>query len=350
MKKKLFSSILFLVLFFALSTACFAFDDVPLDHPWADGIFYLEQTGIVKGNGEGQFLPAEHITTEQWAIMLCRALNIPFEEGFDDPLRLGYDEGWFSFEWFDQELSHICRGAFLESAFKAFHIQIYPYDLYPGGTMLSSWENHLRVAKELGITPLGTGAYEQMTRDEAAQTLYLLMTQEYEVCPPEIMEYLNIENVDNVKVSPYLRWLDMIPDVILKEFHDREWKIILDDERTDAVKLSQGRCIGLTVYGEKTIYLAEDKATVHEMGHFYEKVLGFPKVIRELYEKEARAASIILGEYSTTDRAEYFAEFFEYLIYFGNVSRRMEKLKQTTPETYAYFQTLQANGWGKPAK
>lgn len=67
MKKKLFSSILFLVLFFALSTACFAFDDVPLDHPWADGIFYLEQTGIVKGNGEGQFLPAEHITTEQWA-------------------------------------------------------------------------------------------------------------------------------------------------------------------------------------------------------------------------------------------------------------------------------------------
>ena len=216
--------------------------------------------------------------------------------------------------------------------------------------MLSSWENHLRVAKELGITPLGTGAYEQMTRDEAAQTLYLLMTQEYEVCPPEIMEYLNIENVDNVKVSPYLRWLDMIPKVILKEFYDRDWKIVLDDERTDAVKLSQGRCIGLTVYGEKTIYLAEDKATVHEMSHFYEKVLGFPKVIRELYEKEARAASIILGEYSTTDRAEYFAEFFEYLIYFGNVSRRMEKLKQTAPETYAYFQTLQANGWEKPAK
>ena len=41
---------LFLVMFFALSTACFAFDDVPQDHPWADGIFYLEQTGIIKGN------------------------------------------------------------------------------------------------------------------------------------------------------------------------------------------------------------------------------------------------------------------------------------------------------------
>lgn len=350
MRTKLTTLFLFLTLCIALSTSCFAFEDISPDTPWAEGISYLENNNIVKGNGNGQFLPAEPVTPEQWATMLCRALNIPFEEGSDNPLHLGYDEGWFSFEWFDQELSHICRGAFLESAFKAFHIQIYPYDLYPGGTMLSSWENHLRVAKELGITPLGTGTYEQVTRDEAAQTLYLLMTQEYEVCPPEIMEYLNIKNVDNVKVSPYLRWLDMIPEVILKEFHDRDWKIVLDDERTDAVKLSQGRCIGLTVYSEKTIYLAEDKATVHEMGHFYEKMLGFPKVLQELYEKEADVASIILGEYSTTDRAEYFAEFFEYLIYYGNVSRRMEKLQQTAPETYAYFQTLQVNGWEKPTK
>ena len=53
----------------------------------------------------------------------------------------------------------------------------------------------------------------------------------------------------------------------------------------------------------------------------------------------------MLGDYSTTNSKEYFAEFFEYWINWSGHESRMRTLQEVAPDTYSYFLALESGGW-----
>lgn len=68
-----------LVLSMLLTVPAFAFSlefaDVPENAVYAESVFYLAETGILRGTASGRFAPDERITVSKWATMLCRALD-----------------------------------------------------------------------------------------------------------------------------------------------------------------------------------------------------------------------------------------------------------------------------------
>ena len=48
------------------------FDDVPADSDFADSVAWAQQTGVVTGDGDGNFRPLDHITREEMCAVLAR--------------------------------------------------------------------------------------------------------------------------------------------------------------------------------------------------------------------------------------------------------------------------------------
>lgn len=105
---------------------------------------------------------------------------------------------------------------------------------------------------------------------------------------------------------------------------------------------------GLTIFGEKTLFVANAGSTIHEFGHFLHHHVQVPEMVKQLYEKEATQAEVLLGEYAMTNDNEYFAEVFEYWIASNGDEGRLSRLQAAAPGTYAYFAKLEANNWDMP--
>ena len=102
-------------------------------------------------------------------------------------------------------------------------------------------------------------------------------------------------------------------------------------------------CIGATNYSQKTIYLSEAGATLHEFGHFLDWTLGIPAKHEQLYLAEAQNSG--LRDYAKTNAREYFADCFDYWITHGSNSEMMEHLRKNAPQTWVYFEALEKNNW-----
>lgn len=220
-----------------LATPAFAvsnFSDVPTDSDWYDAVTYLAEHEITYGTGGQCYLPHELITVRQWAAMLCRAFeNSDIDSSgaavFSDAgiLRC-YREGWLTESAVEDPNSHICRSALLQSAFCAAGIPVYDYALYPNGEELSSYDNVLRVGKELGLCAQDSATLELMTRGEAAQILYQILTCEYEIEEPPMVSAVFLYNQEGVNLNPYLVELDRVPAPILRAFERSGWKYVID--------------------------------------------------------------------------------------------------------------------------
>ena len=101
--------------------------------------------------------------------------------------------------------------------------------------------------------------------------------------------------------------------------------------------------IGATNYSQKTIYILEASATLHEFGHFLDWQLGFPAEHEQLYLAEAQNSG--LRDYAKTNAREYFADSFDYWITHGSNSEMMEHLRKNAPQTWTCFETLEKNNW-----
>lgn len=324
------------------------FQDVSTDSPWIEGITYAAQQGIAIGTGGGQFAPDEALTARQWAVMLCRAYgqdvqaapDVPFDEG---ELALAYREGWMGVSMMASPDSAMCRAAVYRSVFEAEGVPVYPYEFYEGGAPLNTAENYIRVAYENGLCQRDVDPAELITRGEAAQILFLVQRDGLRCETPEIVATWRIHDADGVDLGPYLREFQKVPECILEEYIQEGWSFRVDTQAVDALGEELGMsCAGMTSYQKKTIYAKVPACVVHEFGHFFHQTLGFPDVVDELYEKEAGAASAVLGDYAATNSREYFAEFFEYWIDWQGQELRMEALEAAAPETYSYFLTLEA--------
>lgn len=341
-----------------LSTPAFAasgFSDVPPESPYYEAVSYLAERGIIVGVGNGCYLPDEPITVRQWAIMLCKGFERhdshsarPGPAG-DFCLQRCYAEHWMGVNEMLTPDSEVCRSALLLNALHALELPVFDAELYPDGEQLSESENVLRVGKEFGIYEDNVNALDIMTRGDAAQLLFDVLTKQYAVTPPPISDAVIVRNGAAVDLNSYLRELNCVPRSIRNAFECSGWEYIIDYSIVEQYSTKYGKnCTGITSYGTEQIYVSSSLATVHEFGHFLDQQLQFPEIHENLFQEEAQSARSILREYSATNSREYFADYFAFWIKNQNNKSCMERLKAVSPQAYRYFSSLEADNWGYP--
>lgn len=339
--------------FAAAESSATSFLDISYDSPCCEAVTYLADREITVGTGNQCFSPEELITVRQWAAMLSRAYQADASEVYGDICVLRcYREGWLAETAMEAPDARMCRGALLESAFRAAGIPIYDYALYPDGEELSEYENVLRIGTELGLCGQEGAALELMTRGDAAGVLFQLLSCEYEVEAPPMVSAGFLYNKEGVDFNAYLAEIQKVPESIRQAFERRGWTYIIDFTYLREFSEQRGMtCIGAASYSTKEIYVSDSAATVHEFGHFLDQVLNFPSKHKALFQAEARSATAVLRDYAATDSREFFAEYFAFWIENHENEEKMEHLRAVSPETYAYFSSLEDSGWtaGKAA-
>ena len=346
-------TLLLTVLLSVPASATGGYSDVPPGSACYEAVTYLAEQGITSGTGGNCYSPEDLITVRQWAVMLCRAYlpdTLPtasYESLGDACVRQCYREGWVTESAVLSRDSRICRGALLQSALAAADIPVYDYSLYPGGSKLSAYDNVLRIGTESGLCQPDSGALDLMTRGDAAQVLYKLLTNEYEVEAPPLATAVFLYNKEGADLNPYLVEIQKIPASILETFEQTGWEYVIDFDYLWDFSQERGMsCIGVASYSTREIYVSAPSSTIHEFGHFLDWTLDFPAYHEELYKAEAQsAADAVLRDYSATNSHEYFADCFAFWIQNRDHKEQMEQLKEAAPETYAYFAGLESSGW-----
>ena len=333
----------------AASAACTGFDDVPETADCYESVMYLAEHEITQGTGNGYFSPDAPVTVRQWAMMLCRAYDVKVEgSSWSDlsqsAVEQAYRKGWLNETALSAPNIQLCRGALLKSAFAAAKIPVYDSVLYAGGVSLPDHENCIRIGKELQLCGEEDDANEIVTRRDAAMLLHAILTRAFTVeAPPAPVALVNAAGIN---INDYLLALRQVPEPMLAAFKVAGWTYRIDfDYISELSKQLNMSCIGATDYSQKTIYLSEAGAVLHEFGHFLDWLLGFPAAHEQLFRAEATAAP--LRDYAKTDSREYFADCFAYYITYGSNSEMMEHLRKNMPQTCAYFEELGKGGWSR---
>ena len=337
--------LLAMLLTISASAAAPHFEDVSADTPYAESILYLADHGITNGTDSRLFSPNAPVTTRQWAVLLCQAYGLEADgttwaEQGQNAVRQVYQKGWMEATALSAPM-RMCRGAFYKSAFAVAGITVYDNTLY-GGEPLSDYENCLRTASELNLCGADADPLETVTRGEAAQTLHAILTQKLAVREPPMP--VTLENRSGVNTNAFLLALRRVPQPILDAFNEHNWRYVIDYDYIADLSQQLGiNCAGATSYGDKTIYISEAGATLHEFGHFLSSVLNAPAERERLYRLEAQDAG--LRAYAKTNPSEYFADFFAYWIISRQSAGKMTWLQAEAPQTYAYFEAMEARGW-----
>ena len=334
--------VLALILPTAASAACTGFDDVPESADCYESVIYLAECEIAAGTGNDCFSPEQLITVEQWAVMLCRAYGAEtIGDSWQDVGRSSvveaYRQGWLNETALSTPNIQLCRGALLKSAFAAAKIPVYDSVLYAGGVSLPDHENCIRIGKKLQLCGEEDDANEIVTRRDAAMLLHAILTRAFTVeAPPAPVALVNAAGVN---INDYLLALRQVPEPVLATFNAAGWTYRIDfDYISELSKQLNMSCIGATNYSQKTIYISEASATLHEFGHFLDWTLGFPAEHEQLFRAEAAAAP--LRNYAKTNAREYFADCFAYWVKYAGNTNAISLLQECTPMTYRYMEDL----------
>lgn len=340
--------VLALILPTTASAACTGFDDVPETADCFESVMYLAEHEITQGTGNGCFSPDAPVTVRQWAMMLCRAYEVKVEgSSWSDlsqsAMEQSYRKGWLNETALSAPNIQLCRGALLKSAFAAAKIPVYDSALYVGGVSQSDYENCIRIGKKLRLCDEADTADEIVTRRDAAVLLHAILTRAFTVeAPPTPVALVNAAGVN---INDYLLALRQVPESMLAAFNAAGWTYRIDfDYISELSKQLNMSCIGATNYSQKTLYISEASATLHEFGHFLDWTRGFPAEHERLYLAEAQNSG--LRDYAKTNAGEYFADCFDYWVAYSGNEKRMETFRNAAPQTWAYMKKLATNNWG----
>ena len=334
--------VLSLILPTAASAACAGFDDVPESADCYESVIYLAECEIAAGTGNDCFSPEQLITVEQWAVMLCRAYGAEtIGDSWQDVGRSSvveaYRQGWLNETALSTPNIQLCRGVLLKSAFAAAKIPVYDSVLYAGGVSLPNHENCIRIGKELQLCGEEDDANEIVTRRDAAMLLHAILTRAFTVTAPAAP--VTLVNAAGVNINDYLLALRQVPEPVLAAFNAAGWTYRIDfDYISELSKQLNMSCIGASNYSQKTIYISEASATLHEFGHFLDWTLGFPAEHEQLFRAEAAAAP--LRDYAKTNAREYFADCFAYWVKYAENANAISLLQECAPLTYRYMEDL----------
>ena len=350
-------SALVIVLLLSLSLTASAnatelvFSDVNEDSPWYDAVTYAAESGITNGTGKNLFSPDQNISVRQWAVMICRAYHkcpkeIP-NAGFGvDCIDLAFAEGWLNLFALADPASAMSRQSLYESAFEVADVDVYDFRLYEDPNLDSQADVLIRIAADNGLCTEDANPHDLITRGEAVYVIYRLMQKEMLAPMPPIMSELEILNKDGVALDEYLQEIQKVPGIIVDEFMALNWSYYVDsDYLADLSVRYDMNCIGATSYQKKIIYASDPKSTIHEFGHFYHLLVGFPAEFDSIYEAEHEGARKVLGDYATRNAKEYFAEAFDYWIVYQDNANKLAGLQKAAPLTYAYLLQLESAGW-----
>lgn len=334
--------VLALILPTAASAACTGFDDVLESADCYESVIYLAECEIAAGTGNDCFSPEQLITVEQWAVMLCRAYGAEtIGDSWQDVGRSSvveaYRQGWLNETALSAPRSPMCRSVLVESAFAAADVPVYDSTLYEGGASLSTADNILRVGWELGLCSDDADTNALVTRGEAAIILHAVLTQSFRIeAPPAPVALVNAAGVN---INDYLLALRQVPEPVLATFKVAGWIYRIDfDYISELSKQLDMSCIGATNYSQKTIYISEASATLHEFGHFLDWTLGIPAEHEQLYLAEAQNSG--LRDYAKTNAREYFADCFAYWVKYAGNTNAISLLQECAPMTYRYMEDL----------
>ena len=334
--------VLALILPAAASAACTGFDDLPETADCYESVMYLAEHEITQGTGNGYFSPDAPVTVRQWAMMLCRAYDVKVEGSSwgdlsQSAVEQSYRKGWLNETALSAPNIQLCRGALLKSAFAAAKIPVYDSALYEGGVSLPDHENCIRIGKELRLCGEEDDANEIVTRKDAAMLLHAILTRAFTVEAPPAPAVL--VNAAGVNINDYLLALRQVPEPVLAAFNAAGWTYRIDfDYISELSKQLNMSCIGATNYSQKTIYLSEASATLHEFGHFLDWTLGIPAEHEQLYLAEAQNSG--LRDYAKTNAREYFADCFAYWVKYAENANAISLLQECAPMTYRYMEDL----------
>ena len=339
--------VLALILPTAASAACTGFDDVPESADCYESVIYLAECEIAAGTENDCFSPKQLITVEQWAVMLCRAYGVEtIGDSWQDVGRSSvveaYRQGWLNETALSAPNIQLCRGALLKSAFAAAKIPVYDSVLYTGGVSLPDYENCIRIGKELQLCGEEDDANEIVTRRDAAMLLHAILTRAFAVTAPAAP--VTLVNAAGVNINDYLLALRQVPEPMLAAFEVAGWTYRIDfNYISELSKQLNMSCIGATNYSQKTIYISEASATLHEFGHFLDWMLGFPAEHEQLFRAEAAAAP--LRNYAKTNAREYFADCFAYWVKYAENANAISLLQECAPLTFRYMGKITDSGY-----
>ena len=176
-----------------------------------------------------------------------------------------------------------------------------------------------------------------VTRGEAAIILHAVLTQSFRIeAPPAPVALVNAAGVN---INDYLLALRQVPEPVLATFKVAGWIYRIDfDYISELSKQLDMSCIGATNYSQKTIYISEASATLHEFGHFLDWTLGIPAEHEQLYLAEAQNSG--LRDYAKTNAREYFADCFAYWVKYAGNTNAISLLQECAPMTYRYMEDL----------
>jgi hypothetical protein len=329
------------------SAACKSFVDVPDTAECCESVRYLAEREIAAGTGNDCFSPEQLITVEQWAVMLCRTYGAEtIGDSWQDVGRSSvveaYRQGWLNETALSAPRSPMCRSVLVESAFAAADVPVYDSTLYEGGASLSTADNILRVGRELGLCSDDADTNALVTRGDAAIILHVVLTQSFRIEEPPVP--VTLVNAAGVNINDYLLALRQVPEPVLAAFNATGWTYRIDfDYISELSKQLDMSCIGATDYSQKTIYLSEASATLHEFGHFLDWMLGFPAEHEQLFRAEAAAAP--LRNYAKTDSREYFADCFAYWVKYAENANAISLLQECAPMTFRYMEEVTILQW-----
>ena len=334
--------VLALILPTAASAACTGFDDVPESADCYESVIYLAECEIAAGTGNDCFSPEQLITVEQWAVMLCRAYGAEtIGDSWQDVGRSSvveaYRQGWLNETALSAPRSAMCRSVLVESAFAAADVPVYDSTLYEGGASLSTADNILRVGRELGLCSDDADTNALVTRGEVAMLLHALLTRTFTVEAPAAP--VTLKNRSGIIANAILMELQYVPRPILDAFNACGWQLVIDCNYIAELGRRSGvGCTGATDYAERTIYVSEAGAVLHEFGHFLDWLLGFPAEHEQLYLAEAQNSG--LRDYAKTNAREYFADCFAYWVKYAENANAISLLQECAPMTYRYMEDL----------
>ena len=202
---------------------------------------------------------------------------------------------------------------------------------------LPDHENCIRIGKEFQLCGEEDDANEIVTRRDVAMLLHAIPTRAFtvEALPAPVA----LVNAAGVNINDYLVALRQVPEPMLAAFNAAGWTYRIDfDYISDLSKQLNMSCIGATNYSQKTIYLSEASATLHEFGHFLDWTLGFPAEHEQLYLAEAQNSG--LRDYAKTNAREYFADCFAYWVKYAENANAISLLQECAPMTYRYMEDL----------
>ena len=245
--------------------------------------------------------------------------------------------------------SDLCRYAIYKSGFAAFGVDLYSLQLYPNEGKLSQQSEVLRAAADFGLCEDTCDGTEIITRGEAAELLYALLTKTFAVVPPPMLDNIPLDNKAGVALNNYLLEIQKIPESMMQSFAEKDWRYVIDfDYLAKLSKEYDLGCTGVTIYEGRKIIVSSAESTIHEFGHFLDGMMGFPSRTKGIYQRESASAASLLRTYALTDAQEYFADCFVYWIKNRGDGKKMAMLQDAAPETYYYFKMLEENDW-KPS-